>query len=231
MPDFDDIFQNQAPKYEHLVSKEDHQGNLVRSISAAVGLSATLDVADLGSGTGRMTFLLAPRVRTVIGIEPVDGMRAEAERKKARLGVKNVEFRKGEHTCLPLQDRSVDLVVEGWAFLVLFGRSFPNWQTPMDRAFAELQRVLRPGGCAVFVETFGTLDMWESPPERVAVLYDYFQHIGYNRTLIRTDYKFSDVEEAIDLTAFFFGDKAGQTVRERGWLILPELTAVWTRKY
>ena len=47
---------------------------------------------------------------------------------------------------------------------------------------------------------------------------------------IRTDYRFASVQEAVELTRFFFGDELADRVRVEDWLVLPENTGIWWRR-
>jgi ubiquinone/menaquinone biosynthesis C-methylase UbiE len=164
MPDYKDIFTNQAPKYDVFVSAEDYQGNLIAAIKDLCGPMTGHTVADLGSGTGRMSFLLAPLVGQVYGIEPSAGMRQTAESKRVRLGIRNMEFLEGEHKAVPLPDECIDLVVEGWAFLAAFMTTYPDWRKELEAIFAEVRRILKPNGKVVLIETMGTFHMWDRVP-------------------------------------------------------------------
>ncbi|OFZ80526.1 MAG: hypothetical protein A2603_13150 [Bdellovibrionales bacterium RIFOXYD1_FULL_55_31] len=44
---------------------------------------------------------------------------------------------------------------------------------------------------------------------------------------IRTDYQFKDIEEAITLTRFFFGEAMADKVKTNRSTVLPECTGVW----
>jgi SAM-dependent methyltransferase len=103
------------------------------------GLGAGRDVADIGSGTGKLTeFLLATGAR-VFAVEPGAGMRAAAERLLGRTpGFVSVDGR-AESTGLP--DSSVDLVTAAQAF---------HWFDP-SAARAEFLRILRPLGRVALV--------------------------------------------------------------------------------
>jgi ubiquinone/menaquinone biosynthesis C-methylase UbiE len=144
LPDYDLLFANQAEKYDCFVAAEDFQGNLLQSLKRLGRLNREQTVADLGSGTGRIAFLLAPIVRHVYGIEPVGGMLRVSESKKHRLGVKNVDFLPGEHKDIPLPDNSIDLIVEGWAFLRVFSSTDPEWRSEFEAIVQEMKRILRP---------------------------------------------------------------------------------------
>ena len=228
LPNYDVLFADQAEKYDRFVAAEDFQGNLLRTIKQVGHLNREQSVADLGTGTGRVAFLVCPSVRHVYGIEPVAGMRQVAEAKKQRLGVKNVDFMPGEHSDIPLPDNSIDLIIEGWSFLKAFRTAYPEWRVEFEAIISEMKRVLRLRSAVVLIETMGSLHIWEKVPEENVELYDYLEkELCLKKTIIRTDYRFATKEEAVDLTAFFFGDEIGAEVSEIGDLIVPEATVVW----
>jgi ubiquinone/menaquinone biosynthesis C-methylase UbiE len=228
LPNYDALFADQAEKYDRLVAAEDFHGNLLRIIRQVSHLNREQSVADLGTGTGRVAFLVCPIVRHVYGIEPVGGMRLVAETKKQTLGIKNVDFMPGEHRDIPLPDNSIDLITEGWAFLKVFRTAYPEWRAEFEAIISEMKRILRPQGAVVLIETMGSLHIWEKVPENTLELYDFLEkELCLKKTIIRTDYKFATKEEAVDLMTFFFGDEMGAEVSEKGDLIVPEATVVW----
>ena len=231
LPDYEVLFADQAEKYDRLVSAEDYRGNLLLCLKQIGRLNREQTVADLGSGTGRIAFLVAPIVRHVYGIEPVGGMLRVSLSKKQRHGVKNVDFLPGEHKDIPLPDNSIDLIIEGWSFLRAFSVAYPEWRTEFAAIVTEMKRILRPRGAVIFIETMGSLHIWEEVPDRTALLYDYFEkELGLKKTMIRTDFKFSTLDEAVDLGGFFFGDETGAEIRRIGELVVPEATALWHGK-
>jgi SAM-dependent methyltransferase len=96
-----------------------------------LGLAGDATVLDLAAGTGKLTRLLVPRFRRVLAVEPDDEMRTMLERLVSR-----AEPLAGFAESIPLDDESVDGVFVGEAF---------HW-FDYRRAYAEVQRVLRPGG-------------------------------------------------------------------------------------
>jgi arsenite methyltransferase len=97
-------------------------------------------VLDLGSGAGNDVFVargLVGEKGTVIGIDMTPEMieRAEANRKKLQYA--NVEFRLGDIEAMPVDARSVNVVVSNCVL---------NLVPDKAKAFAELYRVLKPGG-------------------------------------------------------------------------------------
>jgi len=97
-------------------------------------------VLDLGSGAGLDCFLAAKQVGTegcVIGVDMTDDMLALAERNKAKVGVTNVEFRKGVMEQLPVADAAVNVIIYNCVI---------NLSPDKDAVFREAFRVLTPGG-------------------------------------------------------------------------------------
>ncbi len=97
-------------------------------------------VLDLGSGAGIDLLLAAKKVgRTgkVIGIDMTDAMLAKARENIAAAGLSNVEVRKGIIEELPVESASVDWVISNCVI---------NLSPEKPRVFAEIARVLRPGG-------------------------------------------------------------------------------------
>ena len=71
-------------------------------------------------------------------------------------------------------------------------RTSPRWEEPIRRALQEVNRIVKPGGAIVLVETLGTMREEPYAPEQFAVFFDYLeQRLGYRRTAIRTDYRFA----------------------------------------
>ena len=51
---------------------------------------------------------------------------------------------------------------------------------------------------------------------------------GFKRAWIRTDYAFASVQEAVDLTGFFFGQAMAEAVAAANSPIVPECTGIWS---
>ena len=97
-------------------------------------------VLDLGSGAGNDVFVargLVGETGKVIGIDMTSAMIARAEVNKKKMGYENVEFRLGEIEAMPVESNSIDVAVSNCVL---------NLVPDKARAFAELYRVLKPGG-------------------------------------------------------------------------------------
>ena len=110
-------------------------------------------VVDLGSGTGLATRIWEGKADHVVGIEPNADMRSQAERAtQCRLASRpclakredatRTEYRDGASTSTGLPDDCADIVTASQAL---------HWMEPQG-TFAEVSRILRPGGVFAAVD-------------------------------------------------------------------------------
>jgi SAM-dependent methyltransferase len=103
-------------------------------------------VVDVGCGAGFDTFLAADQVGPngqVIGVDMTPEMLAKARRNVDELGLHHVEIREGLAEHLPVAD--------GWADVVI-ANGVINLCVDKASVFAEIHRVLRPGGRLQFAD-------------------------------------------------------------------------------
>ena len=101
------------------------------------------DLLDIGTGTGRILEILAPRVERALGIDQSREMLSVARVNLARAGLENGSVRLGDMYQLAVPDSSFDAVV---IHQVLHYADRPA------AAIAEAARVLRPNGVLVLVD-------------------------------------------------------------------------------
>jgi len=97
-------------------------------------------VLDIGCGAGTDLLLAARRVGATghaIGLDMTEAMRDRARGCAAAAGLGNVEVHQGDATALPLSDATVDVIISNGVL---------NLVPEKEKAFAEIRRVLRPGG-------------------------------------------------------------------------------------
>jgi len=98
---------------------------------------------DIGTGTGQMLELLAPRISQGVGVDASRAMLALARARLSRPGLTHCAVRLGDMYRLPIADGAFDHVM---LQMVLHYAEDPA------AALAEAARVLRPGGTLVVVD-------------------------------------------------------------------------------
>ena len=234
------IYQSDAERYEALVSCEDYQGNIPRALDEIVRVDG-LDVLDLGAGTGRLTLMLAARVKSICAFDMSAHMLDVAREKLIASGLRNWRVEVADHRQLPIPDHCVDLVVSGWSVSYLTVWNQENGCEGLDKWLVEMRRVLRKDGMIILFESLGTGNKSPVRLEHVESTYQWLDDNGFQNKWIRTDYQFESLDEAVDLAGFFFGEEMANQVREKRspatdgsvegrLVILPECTGVWWLK-
>ena len=123
-------FSSAADVYER--ARPSYPADAIAWLVERTGLGPGRTVVDLAAGTGKLTRLLAGTGARVIAVEPIEEMRAL---------ITGAETLDGTAEELPLPDGSTDVVTVAQAL---------HW-FDIERALAEIHRVLRPGGRLVLV--------------------------------------------------------------------------------
>jgi demethylmenaquinone methyltransferase/2-methoxy-6-polyprenyl-1,4-benzoquinol methylase len=113
-----------------------------RCLVRALPASPSPSCADLACGTGDVAFLLAEKYPggSVVGLDLAEPM-LEMARMRNRHG--NVRFARGDMCETTFADESFDIVTGSYAL-----RNAPD----LGRVFAEIRRILKPGGVAAFLD-------------------------------------------------------------------------------
>ena len=135
-----------------------------------------------------------------------------------------------DNRAVPLRTAWADVAVAGWTIGHLRSWFAGSWRVEVGRVLAEMRRVARPTGRLVVCETLGTGSLSAAPPvPELGECYALFESLGFERTVIATDYGFASAEEAAATLGFFFGPDLVDAIRANGWARVPEWTGIWTR--
>jgi arsenite methyltransferase len=120
---------------------------------------------DLGSGRGNDVIRMAEKVGPtgfVYGIDVSDGMVSKARKNLEKFGIANAEIRQASLEALPLESKSVDLVISNCTI---------NHAENKEQVWSEIYRVLKDGGRFVVSDIYSLKEVpavYRTDPQAVA---------------------------------------------------------------
>ena len=226
-PNHPEIYRSQADQYEALVSREDYQCRLLPALQEICPLEGK-SVVELGAGTGRLTCLLAPKVKFIHAFDRSAHMLEVAAAKLKVKGAANWKVEVSYHRSVNAASGSSDLIVSGWSICYIVVDHPDTWRIEMKKVMDEMTRILKPGGSIILIETMGTGFTTPTPPDHLKTYYQYLQENGFDQKWVRTDYRFENQEIAEDLSGFFFGEEMNQKIEKQNDVcFLPECTGLF----
>lgn len=198
---WDLLYRAEPTLYERLVSGERLHDGILGWFPEGMGR-----VCEVGPGTGRLTFALAPRADEVLAVEPSAAMRDLLGRRLRERGLTNVRVAEGDFHALPAPDRSRDVVVACSSFTVDEGHGG-------EPGLAEMERVCEPGGIVVVV--------WPTDP-------GWLVDRGYRHEVFDgpMEVDFGTVAEALELAAIFYPHAVDEIVRRGSGAVPYEVLGV-----
>ncbi len=225
MNHFQRIYASEADTYHRLIAAEDAHGELAARVDEIAAEAET--IVDIGTGTGRLALALCRAGKRVHGVDAARAMLDVAASKldgcpgQWALSV-------GDARNLPIDDNWADAAVAGWVY-GHFTEFWPDtWEDDLDKAIGEMDRVVKPSGIEIVIDTLGTaVAEPAAPAPRLADYHQRLEEMGFVRTVLRTDYRFASVAESIELLDWFFG--LGDWARQHDDSLVPEFTGWWQR--
>jgi ubiquinone/menaquinone biosynthesis C-methylase UbiE len=144
--------------------------SLDRKILEMAGLTPTMQVLDLGCGTGRLSIEIAEFLTSgkVVGIDRSAGMILAARSAIDCRSIANLTFHESNSENIDLPDSICDFV---YARLLFQHLSEPQL------TLAEIQRVLKPGGIVCIVDVDDNLTMFYPPIASMSAFQQQFDRI------------------------------------------------------
>lgn len=136
-------FRDNAAEWDRIRALHVPEAVVTEAMREIMGPDPIDMLVDLGTGTGHVLEVFAPRAKSAIGIDMNRQMLAYARARMDRLGLSHVQLRQGDLFNVPLAEASADAVV---LHQVLHFLDDPS------PAIDEAARLLRPGGRLLIVD-------------------------------------------------------------------------------
>lgn len=136
-------FARHAEEWDTLRSLHSPDGPVEAALDHALGTGSLGSLLDIGTGTGRMAELFAPRARHVTGLDNSPEMLRIARARLQHMPADDFDLVQGDFARLPFDDRSFDTV--------LFHQVLHYAQAP-ELVLAEAARVTRTDGVLAVVD-------------------------------------------------------------------------------
>jgi len=236
--DWSQLYSSYPEVYDEFAVYQDSNHTVRRAISELVSLRGKV-LIDVGSGTGKFTFELAPLVDGAYSLEPCVPLLDIARIRSRTIGTtKNITFVEAEAANIPLPNDSVDIAFSGHAIAALMSydvvrrhrRSVVSLEDRELRygarsdALREMKRVVRPGGwlfsLSASPEGYGDELMDVIFRNQRAVWSQSKTHFltwmketqGFSETHIDSDWLFPDSGSAAACFGFIFGEHVAQFI-------------------
>lgn len=136
-------FSRLAPEWDRIRSLHAPEAVVEAAALDALGSKPIRNLVDLGTGTGRMLQLLAPRAARTVGLDASHAMLSVARSNLEKAGLRGIELRQGDIYAPPFTRDTFDLVI---IHQVLHYLDDPA------RAIREAARLVAPGGRILVVD-------------------------------------------------------------------------------
>jgi ArsR family transcriptional regulator len=136
-------FRDNAAEWDRIRSLHIDDAEVERVLADRLAGRTIDDFLDIGTGTGRLLELFAPRAKQAVGIDLSREMLAVARANLERAGLRHVSVRQADLYQLPLPGASFDVVTMHQVL---------HYLEDPAAAVAEAARVVRPGGALLIVD-------------------------------------------------------------------------------
>lgn len=137
------FFARLAPDWDRVRSLQAPEASVEAAILEALGSKPVRRFLDLGTGTGRMLQLIAPRAARSVGLDASHAMLSVARANLEKAGLTRIELRQGDIYAPPFPPDAFDLIITHQVL---------HYLDDPARAIREAARLLAPGGRLLVVD-------------------------------------------------------------------------------
>lgn len=228
MPTMMEIYKNYSTNYDELIQAEDYNKELEKYLHENIYWNDKI-VYEAGIGTGRVTKIFINKVKHVYGFDREQNMLNKC--KENLINYKNLSLGLCENTELKIISETADIFIEGWSFGHTIIENKDNYQSVFKGIFNQIIKILKGTGQIIIIESCGT--NVSEPRIKSPVLEEYYKFLeekyNFKKTIISTDYRFKNCDEASRIMGFFFGREMSDEILQAGNNIIPEFTGIWLK--
>src|SRR6056297_1416866 len=230
MPTMNEIYKKYALEYVKLVKAEDYQKNIDRFLLNNINWNQKI-VCEAGIGTGRLSRMYIQQIKKLYGFDREAHMLEQCKKNLNEYSEK-VFLQIGNNESLPVIEEKADIFIEGWSFGHTVVENNEDIKATTVRIINNIIENTTVDSVKVVIETLGT--NVNEPKEINDNLRQFYllleEKYGFKRTIVKTDYKFNDYNEAAKIMGFFFGDEMENNVVKRKSELVPEYTGIWIKR-
>lgn len=202
-------FDRRGPTYD---ASQTHQ-RIIAALVSSAPLHSGMRVLDIATGTGAAAFRAGEVVGpqgSVLGIDISDGMLAEARRKAAAAGLRNVEFIQADAEQIDLAARSFDLILCASALVMMRDipaalRRWVSWLKPAG--YIAFDVPAKPFGLsqtiAAAAAAHGVILPYDVVADTPAKCRALLEVAGFETLALQTEVVSDDLVEVAEARAFF----------------------------
>ncbi|MEM7800074.1 MAG: class I SAM-dependent methyltransferase [Chloroflexota bacterium] len=224
-------YASNSALYEKLIVHEDYRDQVFTTLKEITPFEGQV-VVEFGAGTGRLTRRLVTQAAYTHAFDLAPHMLLLASEILNATGKSNWSLGVADNRAMPIQSKTADVAIQGWSFGHSVGWYPDSWQAKIQAAIREMARLTKEDGLLIMLETMGTGAQTATPPPPLIPYYAYLEELGFQSTVVRTDYHFPSVELASAAMTPYFGDGiiSSAIQSDLPGVVVPECTGIWWRR-
>jgi predicted RNA methylase len=227
MPSMVEIYKAHSIEYDELVNHEDYKNNIQIALNSLFNFNQKT-VCEYGCGTGRLTKLYIEIARKAYCYDREQHM-IERFKQNLERNMQKISVGPLDNLAKPNIPEKIDIVIEGWSFGHTVVQNKENIEEVIKTMINNCETLLSKNGNIILIETLGSNSSVPKAPSLILnTFYSILEHkYSFKKEIIKTDYKFKNVEEATRIFTFFFGKEIAKGIEEKNSPIIEEYTGIW----
>lgn len=230
LDELNEFYRKHTDIYEELAKAEDRRNDIFKQTVKIFNPKGKV-VMDLGCGTGKYTILFSKNAKRVYAVDVSKSMLKILRNKIKKKKIKNVKIIRSDYGKINLPKESVDLIFSTW--------SFPAHSKTWASDLSKLKKILRKGGCMIFVDNYHGGEFWkirnivtDRKKDFCYGLHKWMSSKGFKRKILDVLLEFGTEKRVRDICRPFYGDGVAGYVLGKGktWFKIRVSLNYWKKK-